>query len=523
MSVEKNRIKVTQATERSISRLLTWFGLRAVYGLVSKGGWNSMGIRTAEEYIDSLRDGRKVMFRGKWVDDVTLHPEIRKAIDHASIDFKLSDDPRWKDLFTYAEDGNIYSVFYKVPSSASDLLQRKRAIEVATTYGKTIVTLIHEIGSDAIFALLRIAYLCDRKNGTSYFERVKQFYELARDQDLAIAVAQTDAKGDRDKSPKEQPFEYHYLKIVKRTNEGIVVRGAKVHTSVSVNSNAIIVLPTRAMKDGESAYAVSFWLWANSPGLTLVASPYLSGDRNGNEYPISSKHKMFETVTIFDDVFVPWEQVFLAGETEFAGLLALAFVDFHRFTAVSYKLPLLDAILGCANLIARYNGISNAAHVREKIARLIVYVQTVKSLLEAGARAGHMEDPGIFVPDSVSVNLAKYHFATNFHTALRDLQDLTGGLLVTYPSPQDFEDNIVGELLNKYLATSYSSAKERMQLINLISELTASDLSGYHSVLAVHAEGSIEAEKIAITRGYDVDKAIATSLYMAGIQDEPVL
>ena len=131
--------------------------------------------------------------------------------------------------------------------------------------------------------------------------------------------------------------------IVDRRSDGIVVRGAKAHTSVSTNANELIVLPTRAMSQDDRDYAVSFAIPMNTPGLVLLASLFDSSALQGSasEHPISARHKMMETTTVFNDVFVPWERVFLAGEFEFAGPLALAFVEHHQFTAIRTSCPWL--------------------------------------------------------------------------------------------------------------------------------------------------------------------------------------
>ncbi len=476
-----------------------------------------MSLRGPEEYVASLRDGRRVMFRGQWVGDVTEHPLLRKAIDHAAIDYRLAEDERTRGLFTAEVEGETMSRFYKVPQSAQDLQARMRAIETATFEGRTVVTLIHEIGTDALFALLRVALACDQRRGTAYLPRVRDLLHRARSGDWALSVAQTDSKGDRARGPAGQADPDQYLRIVERREDGIVVRGAKLHTSVSINANAMIVLPTRAMKPGEEDYAVSFWLPVATDGLKLVASPYLSGRRSPIEHPLSAEHKMVESFTWFDDVFVPWEQVFLAGEVEFAGPLALAFVDFHRFTAVSYKLPLVDLLVGAAGLMARLNGIEAAGHVRDKLGSLAMYAATVRRLLEASALLGSLEQPGVFVPDALAVNTAKYHFAHGFHEALRDVQDIAGGLLVTAPAWDDFTSQDVGPALRKYLAGAKGSAEERLRALYLVTDLAVSDLSGYHEVLAVHAEGSLEAEKLAAMRHFDLDGKVAAAAELAGI------
>src|SRR5439155_7623284 len=278
-------------------------------------------------------------------------------------DYRLAEDPAYRDLaVTVDPDGREHSRYYQLPRTSDDLLKRSELIERATAAGSTLVVLIKEIGTDALFALMRVAAAVDGKHGSAYAGRVERFYRHCRTNDLAVAVAQTYVKGDRSLGPSAQPDPDLYLHIVERRDEGIVVRGAKAHTSVSTNANELIVLPTRAMTEADRDYAVSFAVPIATPGLTLLASAYDSAAPQSSavEHPISACHKMMETTTVFEDVFVPWERVFLAGEHDFAGPLALAFVEHHRFTAISYKLPLVDALIGAALLMADLNGIAKA-------------------------------------------------------------------------------------------------------------------------------------------------------------------
>src|SRR5882762_3351218 len=286
-----------------------------------------MPLRSAEDYVKSLRDNRRVFFRGAKVTDVTTHPVMSVAVKHAAIDYQLAADPAHRALAVIEDDGREYSRYYHVPRTADDLIKRSELIEQATAAGETLVVLIKEIGTDALFGLLRMADAVDAKHGTEYSRRVRAYYEFCRDADLAVAVAQTDVKGDRSRGPAAQDDPDLYVHIVERRSDGIMVRGAKAHTSVSVNANELIVLPTRAMGPQDGDYAVSFAIPIDTPGLHLLASAYDSSALQGSEieHPISARHKMMETTTVFDDVFVPWNRVFLAGERDFAGPLALAF------------------------------------------------------------------------------------------------------------------------------------------------------------------------------------------------------
>ncbi len=476
-------------------------------------------MRTRDQYIESLRDGREVYYRGERVDDVTQHPALGLAVRHAAIDYDMAHDPAWKSLAVEGEGAGAFSSYFKIPKSSADLLHRSELIEAATTLGGTLVVLIKEIGTDALLALHMTAHEIDSKKGTHYLERVRRFYDHVKTNDLAMAVAQTDVKGDRSKSPLEQEHPDYYLRIVGETSEGIVVRGAKVHTSVSINANELIVLPTRAMKQDESAYAVAFAIPMNTKGLKLLASPYgAHHDDSTFDSPLASKHRMMETLTVFDDVVVPHDRVFLKGEWEFAGELAKTFVEFHRFTAISYKLPLVDALVGAALLMTEYNGLERAKHIHEKLARLIAYAETLRALIRLAALEHETGALGIAIPKTLVVNMAKLHFATNFHQMLAYVQDITGGLIATGPGEADLNGEETGKWVRRYLGGRKGvKVEDRLKAINLVKELTATDFAGYQAVLAIHAEGSIEAEKLAMVREHDSARCISLAKMLAGI------
>jgi aromatic ring hydroxylase len=226
---------------------------------------------------------------------------------------------------------------------------------------------------------------------------------------------------------------------------------------------------------------------------------------------------MMETTTVFDNVFVPWDRVFLAGESAFAGPLALAFVEHHRFTAISYKLPLVDALVGSAMLMAEVNGIASAGHVREKFVRLISYAETLRGLTRYAAMMARPREGGIFVPDPLYVNMAKYHFAHGYHEAIRDVQDIAGGALVTGPGAEDLESPETAAYYDKYYAGRGVGGRDRLKALALVKDLVASGFGAYQEVLAVHAEGSLEAEKLMVLRSYDRRPAVEFVRRLAGL------
>jgi 4-hydroxybutyryl-CoA dehydratase/vinylacetyl-CoA-Delta-isomerase len=473
-----------------------------------------MGLRSPEQYLEGLRDGREVYYRGERVEDVTEHAELGIAARHAALDFTLAEDPHFNELAVTKDEGESYSTYYRVPRSEDDLLKRSRLIETSTARAGTLVVLVKEIGTDAIFSLMRVL---QRAGETAGLQKLEAFYRECRNRDLALATAQTDVKGDRAKSPAEQEDPDLYVRVVDRQTDGIIVRGAKVHTSCAPYVDEIVVLPSRRLRSGEEPWSVGFAVPVATPGLRLYASDFLHGESGSFTRPVSSQHKMIESLTVFDDVFVPWNRVFFHDRPDIASAAALAFVEFHRFTAISYKLPLLDAFVGSAIAVARANGIEHAGHVREKLTWLEGYAETVRGLTELAALRAQ-EEAGIAYPDVFTTNLAKWTFARDFHRAVEIVQDLAGGLLVTGLSDADWASPNVQPVLKKYFRGAWP-AEQRLAVLNLISDLTARPFGGWQSVLAVHAEGSIEAEKLAMFRSYDSSRALSLVLQLAGIED----
>jgi aromatic ring hydroxylase len=477
-----------------------------------------MALRSPAEFLQSLRDGRRVIYRGRAVEDVTAHPHLGRGAAHVAVDFRLAHDQSADPLFVDRHDPDRpVSRYYTVPRNGADLVRRRDLIEHVTREARSFVPLIKEIGTDALFALMIVAAEMDRAAGTSYLARVRDSYARCRDGDFAIAVAQTDAKGDRSRRPSEQPQPDAYVHRVRETREGIVVRGAKAHTTNAVFANEIFVLPTRAMSEADADFAVAFTVPANTPGVTMVASPRGFSATSEFDNPLSSRYSLTESLTIFDDVFVPWDRVFLCGESQYAGVLAKTFVEFHRFTAVSYKTPLLELLLGSAALIADYHGLLGAAHVRDKLARLIMYLHTGRGLTTAAAIECRTRE-GVAVPDPILTNAAKYQFAHGYHDAVRDVQDLAGGLVVTGPAEEDWAAAEVRALIEPYLGGRAAvGAEDRLRVINLIRDLVASDLGGYLEVLAIHAEGSLETQKLTVLMDYDLTPLKQAAARAAGV------
>lgn len=471
-------------------------------------------LRSPQEYRESLVDGREVYYRGERVRDVTRHPFLSVAANHAALLYEMQQDPSLRALLVDEnnEIGQPISSFYSLPRNTEELLSRSRIIEETTRRSHGVFNIVKAIGSDAIMALMILAKAMDSRLNTHYTERVEKYYQHVARNDLALAVAQTDVKGDRRLRPSEQADPDLYLRVVEVRGEGLVVRGAKVHTTQAIVSNEIIVLPTRVMVEADQDYAVAFALPASSKNLKMISRPLIEveASKSVEEGPLSKMSDEVESLTIFDNVFVPWERVFLFREWQFAGYLANLFALYHRFTAISYRQVIAEILLGAARLMAEYNGIEDAGHVREKLGRLIMYRELQRMSLKAAAfEAVNDEATGLAIPSTLYTNIGKLYSNTAYLQAIQALIDIAGGLVATAPSPEDYSNKDLKPYIDKYLAAKAGKpADERFKLFLLIREITGL-MGSLLNTTMIHAEGSIEASIIALNREYDYRSAKA--------------
>jgi 4-hydroxybutyryl-CoA dehydratase/vinylacetyl-CoA-Delta-isomerase len=477
-------------------------------------------MRDAQQYIESLRDGREVYIHGERVDDITKHPSLRKAIDHGAIDYELDKRPELRGLLVTRSKttGNEIRGYFELPRTPEDLLRRQELIETTTRQGNNIILFMKEIGTDALNAFAMICYEIDKKHGTDYSIRVARYREYLEEKDLSMSGAVTDVKGDRKLRPSQQEMPYYYLKVVERRNDGVVVRGCKVHTTSAPTTNELIVLPTRAMAESDKDYCIAFGIPVNTRGVKIISRPE-RGDMSKFDYPLSYCHVTLEAMTIFEDVFVPKERIFMDGEWEFAGALANCFATWHRFTGISYKFPFAEMMIGAARLVSDYNGVPNASHIQDRLTDLVIYAQSIKTFGKDAAKECVITENGIAYPNPLLCNMGKYLFASNYHTSIRALQEIAGGLPATGPTEADCINPATRELIERYLGgRKGADALSRLKVMKLIRDMGGTELSGEWYVGTVHGEGSLQAQKISIMREYDVDRCANDVKKMLGVE-----
>lgn len=454
-----------------------------------------MGLITADQYKESLNDGREVYYKGERVENVATHDDLGVCVDVMAIDYEMAEHPDTRDLAVMKDPvtGEEISRYYYKPQNAEDLLKAHELIVKATELGDGYIPLAHDIGADALNAIHITANMMGNQD---YIDRIERYRKELQEKDLATCAGVTCVKGDRMLRPSD-PAQVHpdfYVRVVDRNRKGIVVRGAKIHITGAAYCNDIFVVPCRAMTEADKDYAVAFAIAANTKGIKQVCRPFTS-HISPLEWPNTRPVRVHtDSFIIFDDVLVPWERVFLCGEWKYAAPMVYNFALMHRRTGCAYRIPLSEQLLGVAVAIAQYNGISDAPHVKEKLTDLVIYLETLKSLSKTACYDFVMRG-GIAVPNPIATNMAKYHFAHHYHDVVKSIQDLAGGLLVTAPTYKDYQRPELREAIEKYLVGNRNvSAENRLRMFDLIRRITKADLE----TICLHGEGSPIAERMTI-------------------------
>jgi 4-hydroxybutyryl-CoA dehydratase/vinylacetyl-CoA-Delta-isomerase len=478
-----------------------------------------MGVRTGEQYVGSLRSMNPAAYvLGERVPDITAHPLLKGQIAGVAQTFDLASDPEGRELIVAHSDliGEETSRFVKLYESVDDLVAKIKMLKFLSQ--RTGTCYMRCTGLDALNAVAVVSHEVDASHGTDYEARFLGFLEQVQRDDLVVWSGVTDVKGDRSLRPSAQPDPDMYLRIVERRDDGIVVRGAKAHQSGSLCANWGLIIPSREMRESDSDYAVSFAVPMDAEGVihvygrgTLEARA-LEGIDLGNV-----DFGKFCPMVIFNDVFVPWENVFLCGEHEFAGQMVRTFGSYHRHSHGGCKCGVGDVIIGAAATIAEYNGVPSTSHINAKLVEMIKTVQTMYGCCLAASVEATQSDSGVYLVDSVLANTSKLYEGKEYHEVLRLLVDIAGGLVADMPSERDLRNPEIGHLVEKYLKGAGDiPVEDRMKMFRFIEKLA---FETRDIVSNIHGGGSPEAHRMTLLRDTDLEPKKAFARRLAGIDE----
>lgn len=463
-----------------------------------------MPLKTPKEYLESIKRPINLYMFGEKVKEFWNHPIIKPSINTVMKIYELAQIDEYKELMTAKSHltGETINRFTHIHQSVDDLIKK---VKMQRLLGqKTACCFQRCVGFDTANALYSVTYEMDKKNNTNYHERFKKYWIEVQTQDLMVDGAMTDTKGDRSKRPKDQPDPDAFLHITDENDDGVIVRGAKIHQTGFLNSHRAIVMPTLSLRPGEEKYAVSFGIDTNADGITLIYGRQSCDTRKLENEKLdigNFKYGGQEIFVVFDNVFIPKENIFMKGEIDFAGELVNRFAGFHRQSYGGCKVGVGDVLIGATALISEYNGTQNASHVRDKLVEMTHLNETLYSCGIACSSLGFKREAGNYEMDMLLANVCKQNVTRFPYEIGRLAEDLAGGLICTMPSEADINSKEIGPLIEKYLTTCEGiCAEDRFKVLRFIENLTMGVASVSYRTESMHGAGSPQAQRIMISR-----------------------
>lgn len=485
-------------------------------------------MRTKKEYIEGLSKMRRnVYFDGELIDrDSELQMDCLNVIGTT---FDEAQRPENEDLMTATSHltGNKINRFTHIHQSTDDLHKKQ---DMTRFLCRKVGGCIQRcMGIDGTNAVYNASYEADKANNgaTEYHENFKKWLIRFQDEDLVGCCAQTDVKGDRMLRPADQPNPGAYVHIKERLKEGIVVEGCKLHISEASVADEVLVVPTRALRPEDTDYAVAFAVPGDWEGMKQVITIHTLRPRE--VYKRGFTPGATDSYLIFEDCFIPWERVFLAGEHLYGGALALLFALFHRHSYSGCKPAIGDVILGMASLAAEINNIHKQPHVREKLAEIIMTSELGYAAGYTASDLGKPEvyipgvgfmpfGPGSYIPHSIYCNVGRCLTGEAVFRESEILCDISGGVVATFPHEKDFANPETGELLNKYTVRNPDiPVEDQAQFWRFLGDIVCSATGGIMNIGNYHGGGSPIMEQIAITTQYDIESRKKLVRYLAGM------
>jgi len=478
-------------------------------------------MRTGQEYIDSLRKRNiKVYLKGQLLEssEVVDHPFIRGHVASAALTFDLANDPMYEDLMTVKShlDGKKINRFTHIHQSTDDLLKKVKMLRMISQ--KTGSCYQRCVGFDALNALYTVTYEMDAKLGSTYHQKLKAYLQYVQDNDIMVAGAMTDPKGDRGLRPGQQADPDLFVHVVSRDDKGIVIRGAKAHMTGMVNSHEMLIMPTMGMAPEDKDYAVSCAIPVDAPGIIHIFGRQTNDDRKceGDIDQGNARYGVVggECLTVLEDVFVPWDKVFMCGEVDFSGLLVERFACYHRQNYGGCKGGVSDVVIGAAAVMADMSGYGKAAHIKEKLNEMIHMAESLYACSVACSAEGRATASGAFFVDPLLANVGKHNVTKLIYEIDRLAQDIGGGITATMPSESDLKSPVIGKYVDKYMKGVASVPSEhRLRMGRLIENMTG----GTALVESMHGAGSPQAQKVFYSKLSNLEHKKRLALHIAGV------
>jgi 4-hydroxyphenylacetate 3-monooxygenase len=461
-------------------------------------------IKTGDEYRDSIRDPREVWIDGQRVDDVPTHPAFKPIVDARARIYDLAHEDATRELMSYidADTGERCPVAAKLPLTKPDWYAKRAAVDAVLDDVGGIVTRVGDETVGEMWSLYDGQEVLNEIN-PAFSEHIRRHvHELARSDTFHVS-GNTDPKGDRSLRPQAQDPDV-LLHVVTETKNGIVVRGAKFETAAAYANQAFIKPTIGDWGDVElSDYAVGFLADMAAPGIKHICRSSFAGRGSDADYPLSNRFDEIDTMIVFDDVEIPWENVFFYRHTRAAAFIRATLHRYSMFPFVQRHLRFADLLVGVAYTNVTHTGVKMHQGVREKLAELVCYREGINAHLTASIEMAEISPAGLLKPNPALLYTGRVLACSQLPAMMHLARDLCGGQLCVTPAAASFADPETGRWLNKYLAIGEIEAEDRRRLFAFARDLLNSDYAGHRLTFQLFAQSPAFAHLLAVYNNYD--------------------
>jgi 4-hydroxyphenylacetate 3-monooxygenase len=478
-------------------------------------------IRTGDEYRESIRDGREVYIDGERVDDVTTHPAFKPIVDVRARIYDLAHEDETQEALTYvdADTGERNAVGLKPPVSREDWEDKRAAVNtVLDDIGGVVI----RVGDETVGEMWSLADGEDVLNEVDprFAANIRTHIGRAVHHDPFHVSANTDPKGDRSKRPQDQDPDM-LLHVVRETDNGIVVRGAKYETAAAY-ANQAFAKPTIANwgNDELSDYAVGFIVEMGQPGMKHICRTGFAGRAPAADYPLANRFDEIDTLVIFDDVEIPWENVLFYRHTRAATFIRSTLHRYSAFPFVQRVEKVADMMIGAALFNVRQTGLERQQAVQEKLAALACYREGINAHLTASIALAEPSPSGLLMPNQSLLYAGRVHALTQLPAMMHVARELCGGQICITPDAATFADPETGRWMDKYYSINEDwVAEDRRRLLAFARDLLNSDYAGHRLTFELFAQSPPFAQLAAVYRSFDWDGPLDFVRKSAGLSE----
>ena len=467
-----------------------------------------MAVRTGNEFLEGLRRRPPTIYlNGERVKDPTTHPATAGIARSIAELYDLQHRRDLVDVMTYRlEDGDGRAGMSFIETrTKEDLKRRSRMHKVWADHSLGFIGRSPDYLNVNLMAAARAAdYFA--QNDPRFGENIRNYYRYVRDNDLCLTHALTNPQVNRSVRADQLPDPYIALGLVQETEEGIVVRGARMLATLPI-ADEILIFPSTVLKEQEemTRYALAFAVPTNTPGLSFVGREPLDLGRSHRDHPLGSRFDEMDALVVFDDVLVPWDRVFLMNDVKLANraYVETGAVLHMAHQVVNVKIAKAEAFLGVAKKVVDAIGSDQFQHVQQKMAELIIVLEVLKALRTQAEETAELDRWGTMTPGKDALNAARNYFPQVYPRMVEVLQLLSASGLIMIPTEAD-QSGPMADAIDRFLQASNATAQERIQLFRLAWDMTISSFGGRQNLYEKFFFGDPVRTQGALYQGYDL-------------------